>query len=379
MNYDIKLLGKNELYPGVSNKIYHIMRVDNKNKIEYMINHFKKFKDHQLKNKKEKHYLSIDLEYNKVSKEKRDVALFQINLECDDINAYIYVFYPPELNKNQEKELIDFLATEEFIKILHGSESLDVPYLFNQLIKEKSKIEKFCTNYYDTKYLCDYNIAVNKEKYSCSIYHLLEKHKVITKEKVIELEKIEERMGPIYLIYIDIHKMSNDVFLYSLYDVIFLPSLLKKLVSYGYPYSSLIPEITCNVLEWKRAINKDFQDMVLFLGQANNWFIIDKTKVSISNFYDLYYIYLNDSNSYIKNLRQINYFKSYVDSLFKLVIYNLLVKKFKVYSSSDKIVKSDIFNQYMKILDDIPEYGKILKELSILIESDLKKIDTKTI
>lgn len=373
MNFDIKLLGKNELAPGVSNKIYHIMKVDNKDKISFMINCFKKFKDHQLKNKKEKHYLAIDLEYNKVSKEKRDVALFQINLECDSENAYIFVFYPPSLNKVQEKELIDFLCTKEFIKILHGSESLDVPYLFNQLIKEKEKIEIFCENYFDTKYLCDYDIISKNEKYSCSIYNLLERHKIITSDKVDELEKIGEKMGPIYLIQIDIYKISNEVFLYSLYDVIFLPSLLKKLISYGYPYAKLIPEITCRVLEWKRAINKEFQELVILMGQANQWYIIDnKTRVPLSNFYDVYYLFLTDTNEYINNIRQINYFKSYLDTLFKMVVYDIILNKYIVYSSKSSKIKKNIFEKFKKQLSNQQELAKILEQIKQKILLDFK-------
>lgn len=374
MIFDIKLLGKDELAPGVSNKIYHIMKVDNKDKISFMINCFKKFKEHQLKNKKEKHYLAIDLEYNKVSKEKRDVALFQINLECDSENAYIFVFYPPSLNKVQEKELIDFLCTKEFIKILHGSESLDVPYLFNQLIKEKEKIEIFCENYFDTKYLCDYDIISKNEKYSCSIYNLLERHKIITSDKVDELEKIGEKMGPIYLIQIDIYKISNEVFLYSLYDVIFLPSLLKKLISYGYPYAKLIPEITCRVLEWKRAINKEFQELVILMGQANQWYIIDnKTRVSLSNFYDVYYLFLTDTNEYINNIRQINYFKSYLDTLFKMVVYDIILNKYIVYSSKSSKIKKNIFEKFKKQLSNQQELAKILEQIKQKILLDLNK------
>jgi hypothetical protein len=62
----------------------------------------------------------------------------------------------------------------------------------------------------------------------CSIYYLLEEYKIITSKKIKELESIEDITGPMYLIEIDIHKMDFNIFRYSLYDVLFLPDLIKK-------------------------------------------------------------------------------------------------------------------------------------------------------
>ena len=83
MDYTLILEGKNEFYPNLNNKTYNILLVDNKKKIKYMINYFKKFIELQKKNTKEKFYLAMDFEYNRVSKTSRDIALFQINLEND--------------------------------------------------------------------------------------------------------------------------------------------------------------------------------------------------------------------------------------------------------------------------------------------------------
>ena len=54
-------------------------------------------------------------------------------------------------------------------------------------------------------------------------------------------------MGPIYKVIINIKTISEEVIIYSAYDVIFLPDLLEKFPKTEM-YQSIIPGITRNVL-----------------------------------------------------------------------------------------------------------------------------------
>lgn len=98
----------------------------------------------------------MDFEFNSVSKTNREIALFQINLENDSNIGMIFVFYPPELSKSDTNILIKLITNEHMIKIIHGGESLDIPYLFDQVLKDTNLIYSFCKNLFDTKYLCEY-------------------------------------------------------------------------------------------------------------------------------------------------------------------------------------------------------------------------------
>ena len=72
-------------------------------------------------------------------------------------------------------------------------------------------------------------------------------------KKFDELEKIEEKTGPIYLIHINIYKLKFDVLRYSLYDVIYLPELIKKILKTNNIYiTKIIPQISCLVNKYKR-------------------------------------------------------------------------------------------------------------------------------
>ena len=119
----------------------------------------------------------------------------------------------------------------------------------------KKLIYSFCKNLFDTKYLCEYAHIEKNMTGKCSIYYLLEEYKIVTHQKIVDLESIEEKTGPIYLINIDIHKMNFDIFRYSLYDVLFLPELIKKFLSKSQIYTKLIPEISQIIFQYKNCSN----------------------------------------------------------------------------------------------------------------------------
>ena len=93
--------------------------------------------------------------------------------------------------------IIDKLFTSKIIKIFHGGESLDFPYLIN-VIKDPEKIYKFLRYSFDTKFLCEYYKSFKNEKQKCNIYDAMLYFNVMTKEKYDELEVINIKNGPIW-------------------------------------------------------------------------------------------------------------------------------------------------------------------------------------
>ena len=124
MDFDIILNGKNEFYENLNNKTYNILKVDNIQKETFMIKIIKDFMN--SKNK----YIGMDFEFKQVAKVDKEIALMQINLENDSDIGYIFILYPPSLIKDNYDILIKLISDPETIKILHGAESLDIPYLF---------------------------------------------------------------------------------------------------------------------------------------------------------------------------------------------------------------------------------------------------------
>lgn len=378
MNPNLVLKGQQEFYPKSNNKTYNIYKIDNIIKEKFMINIFLKFIENQDSNPNEKHYLGIDFEFNKVSKGLREVALMQINLENDSNVGNIFVLYPPNLQENNSSILIKLITHPNIIKILHGAESLDVPYLFNQLLKSRKNIENFCKNFYDTKYLCDYDHLVKKYEGRCSIYYLLVENNVMTQTKMDELNKIEERSGPIYMIHINIYKMSDDVFKYSLYDVLYLPDLIKKFLSQNISYTKIIPEITCLVNKYKRDFENNFYKLEKIINPLNIHFIYDNSNIILlKDIWEMYWSIINNKNKWFENIKQIHYFKTFFETITKMIVYSNLMNYCKIYQKKNKPINKVDFTEFWKWLDQYPYLKIMLLECNQMVKEDLNKIINK--
>lgn len=379
MKFDITMYGKKEFYKK-NNKTYHILKVVNNSIEEFMNNIIIKFIENQKKNTKEKHYVGIDFEFNKVSKSSKGIALMQMNLENDSNIGYIFVLYPPELKHSNI--LIKLITMKEIIKILHGAESLDIPYLFDQLLLTKENINNFCHNFYDTKYLCDYNhmdnfIQTNIKALKCSIYNLLLYNNIIDEKKFDELENIENITGPIYNIHIDIHKLDLHVLRYSLYDVLYLPELIKVFLNKNIVYSKIIPEISVVIYKYKRNVENEFNELKSIIDTMNLYFIKENNNtILLKDIYDSYYYILADNNNIIDKIKEIHYFKKFFETILKLIIYNNIIKYFTVYKTNKMIIKYNIntFNIYFNWLNKYNHINTMINEYNNNIINDLKKI-----
>ena len=169
-----------------TNKEYQIILSKNSKDIVKMIDYFEDFKKSNNDNK----YASLDFEFNS-SPEGKQIALFQINLESSLEKARIYLFYPPDLNIDQTKVLKSLLVEQSIKKILHGAESLDIPYLFKNIFTTTKERQLFCNNLFDTRYMCEYLHLEKKLKEKCKIYSILLELNVITSNNNILKVKFE--------------------------------------------------------------------------------------------------------------------------------------------------------------------------------------------
>ena len=124
----------------------------------------------------------------------------QLNFETDYNIRFIFIIYPPYLSYYWKTYLIKrLLGNYRIIKILHGSDSLDIPYMFNDLIIKPKYIKKFIHSFVDTRYICEfYNLENNYQNRKCKIYEFLLDQKIINQEKLNQLEDNSKKMGHIY-------------------------------------------------------------------------------------------------------------------------------------------------------------------------------------
>jgi hypothetical protein len=379
MNFDLVLSGNKEFYPGLNNKTYNVLKTDTPDKIRWMINFIERFHKHEIIAPFKK-YIGIDFEFNKVGRNGSDIALMQINLESDDsTEGHIFILYPPELSPTQLSILINLMTDPTIIKILHGAESLDVPYMFKQLFRNKDQIINFCENFYDTKFLCDYANAQDKKKERCSIYYLLANNNIITKAKFDILNSIE----PIYNQYINIHKMTRTGLEYSLYDVLYLPETIKKYMGKGTVYNKIIQQVTSLLYKNKHGVDTIFDEINQLINSKNTdlnskYIHINKKMITLHEIWECYYYFISDTNNYLTFIKEVDHFKNFIKVLTKLIVYTHVFEQYTVSKSKGKNIylKSNQLSQYFSRFAHYPELNSMIRDYYTIVGTDIKRMIT---
>ena len=128
--------------------------------------------------------------------------------------------------------------------------------------------------------------------------------------------------------------MDFNVFKYSLYDVLYLPQLIKVFLNKSYIYRDLIPEINRYVFKYKRINNFKFNKLKDQINKLNvHFFVINNKQYFMNDFYD--YVINTFTNDIFEKILQITYFKEFLVYSLKYIIYNKLLKKYIVFESKN--------------------------------------------
>jgi hypothetical protein len=342
--FNLILSGKDNFYKKLNDKKYHVLVVQNKLQIKFMSKKFKEFNNKHT-------IIGLDFEFKKISKDTKEIAITQINLENNLNDAYIFIFYPPNLNNKCMNRFIKLLCNKKIIKVIHGGESLDIPYIFDNLLKKNiNKISNLIYNLYDTKFLCEYYHIDNKIINKCSIYNLLEEMKIIDKKNIDNLNKLENDIGEIHLVEFDINNLSDKLINYALYDVIYLPTLIKQFINKSSVYKYIIRDLTGIIYYYKKFKSDYYNNINQNINKLNNNFILyENDKINLIDiFYYYYYYKLHDH--ILVQLSEITYFRQFIELILKYIIYNHILNKYKVYLSYQIINDTNIDINYNNFL-----------------------------
>ena len=347
-----------------NNKIYNITLCDSSENINKMINYFKKYNnfDDEL-------IIGIDFEFNRsLDDTHREIALCQINLETKHKESEIFMFYPPELNDKQTNVLKQLLLNENIKTILHGGESLDIPYLFTEIFTNLNEKKQFCKNLFDTKYLCEYyNLKNNLVENKCKIYYLLLQMNVIDQKQMDYLLDNQEKMGNISEIRINVKDMSKELINYSAYDTLYLPELYKTFPKDD-NYQKLIPEITSIhfILKQTDFFKKKFMEIsqfnLLFLNLENRYILLNEI---------FQFMYLWNDTGLLSYLNQITYFKKFFQIIIKYIVYNILIRNYETFYKKN-ILNNNCPSSLNILLENISNFDYTINLLKQLNE-DIKK------
>ncbi len=370
------------------------------------------FKSIHKYKKKLKYYVGIDFEFN-----NQQIALCQICLFSINKQNTIWIFDPKELNNIQKKYLIDYIYIPKNIyKIFHGSESLDIPYLFNIFFDNDTNIIfKFINGFIDTRFICEYyKNYIHYVNNKCSIYDALLFFNVISLHKYNELNNITTKMGKVYQITWNVHNMNHYNTIYALYDVLFLKDylfkmsilfkknpwtfglikeytrfvILEKWCSKDNHYESKynIPKVSSAIPKSSFAILNQLKNET---DNINNYFVNNNDSSKLIDIYNSYisheknhFVETRHHLRYVSNtdnviviihsLLDINYFKSSLNILLKYTLYSYITNNCVVYKKKDMIYndKLDVtlismhlrkikMNRIIQLLDKFIEFVKI--------------------
>lgn len=329
--------------------------------------------------------IGLDFEFN-----ARKIALIQINFESANLQEnspfnVIWIVDPNNFTKKMQHFIINNLMKNKNIhKILHGSDSLDIPYLYNILFNNnKAIIFKFTEKIFDTRFLCEYfKISIDEDK-KCSIYEALLFFGTINEKKYKELYEIHESMGPVQDISWNINKLSSYHLKYVLYDVLFLQHFLydifkrikKETPEYLYTYKYIFNLIRFVFIE-RREVTNIIEQSKNEINPMNNYLIkVDNNNITLTTIYNEIienYEIKNGHNIKIWFILSVNYFKTTISILFKKIIYFLVTKNFMVFKNKQEETTEfyDLFDMYKQL--EINNFIKIIKLLK-LFELDAEK------
>jgi hypothetical protein len=296
-----------------------------------------------------KFYICIDCEFN-----TKKIALIQINFE-EDNDGNIFLLDPRILSDKTISNLQNnILCNSRIAKIFHGADSLDIPYFFYDFFKsDKILISKFIENFIDTRFLCEYYNAYNSlynkiDAHLCNIYFLYEKYDVINLEQRQYLDENEEKMGKLYDIIIDIDTMSEELINYTMYDVVYLKYLYKRMISSIKEYNYINEMIQLVYLD-KRDIIK-FVDKEAIDKLNINFFYRDNRIIRLSETIENNKIF---ENKIFNTLYHVNYFKQNLNIILKKIIYSQILKKERVFENKTTLQQNKI---------DLYDLFKLMKE-----------------
>ncbi len=273
--------------------------------------------------------------------------LLQQSFESEESPIYfLWIVKLAEFNATDMKRFLKYiLLNKKILKVLHGSDSLDMPFIQEILLENnKDDITTFLKQMVDTRFLCEYyKVSQNDVANKCSIYDALLYFGVMTKEQHEILMKNIDDMGPHQDIRWDIHKLGRAQEKYALYDVLYLRQFYLKIIKLGgESYEGLITDIERFIYMERKEISNIHIRCKAEVDPINNYMIRDKKIVNLIILFNIVMKNVilpleNGKTHEIDKLLGVNFFKSPFTYIFKKIVYSIASHKYSIYK--DKMTR----------------------------------------
>lgn len=315
-------------------------------------------------------YLGVDFEYT-----RKKIMLAQLCFEhSTDSRSFTYIVSPPELNKKMTDHFIQIIMCNKYVKkILHGSDSLDLPYVYEGLLEgDPDKIISFTRSMIDTRFLCEYYKlnAIDKSDNKCSIYDSDKSRSaiyyfgLISEAKQNDIAELLDSLPPVHDIEWNIHKLHKSQVLYAQYDVLFLKYFYYKMINMATKedadmlgkkntillYKRILYEMTQFVHLEKKGITFLTKQCKEEVDPVNNFMV--RTPKMVHKLIDVYskvYMEIDIATPKVSldKLSNVVYYKGVIALLLKKMAYTIISRKYTIYKDKITIWPEKTENTYI--------------------------------
>ena len=402
-NHYLRLDGGQEITGGLPAPVYYIILAADKDK-HYILDTLAIL--YALESIYQKYfYLGMDFEFT-----LRKIQLVQLNFEHPvDKRSLIVLVNPGELDKPIREDLIDLVFCNQYIKkILHGADSLDVPYIYNELLQEDTdRILHFTLSMIDTKILCEYyklNRPGKSVEGRCSIYDedpdksAVYYFGVVNGEQQNRLSLLLRSMPPVQDIVWNIHRMPRAQILYAQYDVLYLKWFYYAIINRAAQDVSNDAGKKAIMILYKHVLYEFTQ--FAYLERKNITNLVQKIKVIVDPINN-YMVHLEHERSErpvrlvdlfnqkaagivttriwadLDKIANVNYYKLLVRNILKHLLYALISQNFTIYRTKLSIWDVRLDNQF--IFQYLKDYHfeyllKIFKEVQEILRERVRNL-----
>lgn len=401
-NHLFSLMGKKEMIILESlekNIIYYINLYLTEPLTDHFYSFFIVFALESLFNKKM--YVGIDFEYT-----NHKIELAQFNFEHKSSSESIIMLINPNvLKKDVEESMIKHIFNNDAIQlILHGGDALDIPYVYQQLLKgDKDKIMKFTHNLIDTRFLCEfYKVNSMTGDNWCSIYDENPARSAVYYFGVISETQQQKLAEILQSLPVEIRwygtKLTQSQILYAQYDVLYLKYFYYRIIHLAtdlvndtiskkntiYIYKNILNQITRLFYLESKGITFIKTKCKEETDPANNYFI--KTPNNIYKLIDIYKLVTSNivtrSGVMLDHIMKLNHYRKLMEFILKRIVYGLVSQKCRVYKNKSTFWETRLDNKFIFIFLEEIQYlhlHKELKDMSNIINDRVSEICKKSI
>ena len=297
---------------------------------------------------------AFDLEFSQVG--GRKIAIIQLALYFDDEIIVIFVnprYLPHEINNKIRNIFTDVTVT----KIGHGTDSLDIPALYD-FLGDKQKCMQFTNKLYDTRFMCEYIKALTDSKL-CNVYQCMIDFTVIDDEHLKFLIANEKKLGEFWWKALDIKHLTTAIIDYAMYDALYLKKLTKNLKL----------EIEKQKLDYNLILECSrfailLQQNIIEIPSINKFNTFRAYDESLINLFETAYSFkFEDLNLCYKKLLSFGYFKNRLFLPLKIMFYNVILNDTVIINKKQPINNNDISELQIineNMLKTMQQYPRLL-------------------